>query len=218
MTLKRALIGLLVAAVLLAGGVFTYSRYFAPPEDTTNAEFAATTAVPVDRIAIANAAGSVSAEGRIVPLRHATLAFAGSGVVAEIVAAPGEAVAAGQPILRLDAADQQAAQRAAEAAQARALAARDAAEVGVEAAQLGITAAGLGVRAAEAELALASAAPRPEEIALAESNVALAEARITGATAAQAQLLEGAGAARIRAAEDDQRAAEPAAIPPRLRI
>lgn len=222
MTLKRALIGLLVIAVLLAGGLFTYNRFFATgEEDTRAAETTAgesTAAPPVDQIAVDVPAGSVSAEGTILPLRNAALAFTAPGVVAEIAAPAGTIVAAGDPLLRLDAADQEAALRRAEADLALARADRDAAAAGVEAARLGIAAAELGVRAAQAELALASAAPRPEEIALGESAVALAQARVAAASAAQAQALEGAGAARIQAAEADLRAAEAAAIPARLQL
>lgn len=218
MTLKRALIGLLVIAVLLAGGVFTYNRFFAAGEESESAAPATGTAPSVDQIAVPISAGSVSAEGTIIPLRHAAVAFTAPGVVAEILAPAGTEVAAGQPILRLDAADQEAALRRAEADLALARADRDAATAGVEAARLGITAAELGVRAAEADLALASAAPRPEEITLGESGLALAEARIAAASAAQAQVLEGVGPARVRAAEADLRAAEAAAVPARLRV
>lgn len=213
MTLKRALIGLLVIALLLAGGVFIYNRFFAAGE-----EAAPTPAAAVDSLAVAIDAGRVAAEGRVVPLRHAAVALAGSGVVAEIVAPAGTAVEAGQPILRLDAADQEAALRAAEAELALAQADRDAAQAGVEAARLGERSAELGLRAAAADLALATATPRPEEIALGESGLALAQARLAAATAAQARVLEGVGAARVRAAEADLRAAEAAAVPARLRL
>ena len=217
MTLKRALIGLLVIAVLLAGAVFAYNRFFALPQDEPAAT--ATTATPgSDRIAAPASTGRVSAEGHLVPLRHAAVAFTVGGVVEEILAPAGTAVTAGQPILRLDAADQRAALRGAEAALALARAERDAAAARLEAAALGITAAELGVRAAESELALASAAPRPEDIALGESAVALAGAQVAAATAAQAQLLEGAGAARVQAAEADLRAAEAAVVPARLHL
>lgn len=215
MTLKRALIGLLVIAILLAGGVFTYSRFFAAGDAPPAAE---ATPAAVDDIAVRLPAGSVSAEGTILPLRHAAVAFTGAGVVAEIVAPAGTDVAAGQPILRLDTADQTAALQRAEAGLAMARADREAAVAGVEAARLGIAAAELGVRAAQADLALASAAPRPEEIAIGESGLALAEARLSSAAAAQAQALEGAGAARLAAAEAGLRAAEAAAIPARLQL
>jgi len=216
MTLKRALIGLLITAILLAGGVFTYNRFFAADSAPTPTDVPP--AAGVDAIAVAIPAGSVSAEGTVLPLRHAAVAFTGAGIVAEIVAPAGTDVAAGQPILRLDVADQTAALRRAEADLALARADRDAAAAGVEAARLGITAAELGGRAATAELALASAAPRPEEIALGESGVALAQARLSSAAAAQAQALEGAGAARVAAAEADLRAAEAAAVPARLTL
>ncbi len=215
MTLKRALIGLLVIAILLAGGVFTYSRFFAAGDAPSAAE---ANPAAVDDIAVRLPAGSVSAEGTILPLRHAAVAFTGAGVVAEIVAPAGTDVVAGQPILRLDTADQTAALQRAEAGLAMARADREAAVAGVEAARLGIAAAELGVRAAQADLALASAAPRPEEIALGESGVALAEARLSSAAAAQTQVREGAGAARVAAAEAGLRAAEAAAIPARLQL
>ena len=215
MTLKRALIGLLVIAILLAGGVFTYSRFFAAGDAPSAAE---ANPAAVDDIAVRLPAGSVSAEGTILPLRHAAVAFTGAGVVAEIVAPAGTDVVAGQPILRLDTADQTAALQRAEAGLAMARADREAAVAGVEAARLGIAAAELGVRAAQADLALASAAPRPEEIAIGESGVALAEARLSSAAAAQAQVREGAGAARVAAAEAGLRAAEAAAIPARLQL
>ena len=214
MTLKRALIGLLVIAVLLAGGVFIYNRFFAAGDE-------AATATPVaagDNLAVAIDADRVAAEGRVVPLRHAAVALAGSGVVAEIVAPAGTAVEAGQPILRLDAADQEAALRAAAADLALAQAEGDAAQAGVEAARLAERSAELGRRTAAADLSLASAAPRPEEIALGESGLTLAQARLAAATAAQARVLEGAGAARVRAGEADLRAAEAAAVPARLRL
>jgi len=216
MTVKRALIGLVIIAVLLAGGVFVYYAYFAGQEEA--ADPTVVERPPVEAIAVAIDADQVSAEGRVVPLRHAAVALAGSGVVAEVLVEEGAAVTAGQPILRLDAADEEAALRGAEAGLAGAAAARDAAAAQVDAARIAVEAAELGLRAAELELALASAQPRPEEVALGESGVALAEARLAAATAAQAQALEGAGAARIRAAEAELRAAEAAAVPPRLQL
>ena len=75
MTLKRAFIGLLVIAVLLAGGLFTYNTFFAVGDDatgdvagrTTDAGGETTPAAGVDTIAVPISAGSVSAEGTIVP-------------------------------------------------------------------------------------------------------------------------------------------------------
>ncbi len=216
MTLRRALLALVVIAVLLAGGVYTYVNYFAVDE-TAAPEGQATAAATVAAERVA-ALGGVPAEGRILPLRQATLAFTASGAIAEIVAAEGSPVAAGDPILRLDDAEQQAALRGATAGLARANANRDAAAAAVDAARTAVAEAELGVRVAAAELALAAAAPRPEEIALAESGLALAEARLAAAAAAQAQVLEGGGTAAVRAAEAELAAAEAAALPARLRL
>jgi HlyD family secretion protein len=49
----------------------------------------------------------VSAEGQIVPLRRANLTFRASGRVAEILVANGDRVEAGQPLIRLDAREQE---------------------------------------------------------------------------------------------------------------
>ena len=220
MTWQRGLIGALVIALLVAGGVFAYRQFFAPPPAEEAAPVVeGTPAVrDVDTIAVQTGAGSVSAEGQVVPLRNAALAFTTPGVVAEVLAAEGGEVEVGQAILRLDAADQELALKQAEAALAQAEANRGAAQAGLRAAETGIEAAELGLQAAETDLALATADPRPEEIALQESSVALAEARIGQAAAAQGLVLEGPTASRIRAAEAELRAAEARALAPRLRL
>lgn len=215
MTLKRGLIGALVIVLLLAGGVLVYWQFFgqAAPDAT---EMAATP-LPAEPV-IVSGEGAISAEGQIVPLRHAALAFNTPGVVVEIVAAEGERVAAGQPMVRLDDADQQLAYQRAQAGLGQAQANLAAATAGQDAAQTGIEVATLGVATAEVELALVQAEPRPEEIALSEATVALAEARVALAAAAQAGVLEGAAGSRVRAAEAELRAAEARAIAPRLRL
>ena len=215
MTLKRGLIGALVIVLLLAGGVLVYWQFFrqAAPDATETAA----TPLPAEPV-IVSGEGAISAEGQIVPLRHAALAFSASGVVTEIAATEGEHVTAGQPIVRLDDTDQQLAYQRAQAALARAQANLAASTAGQDAAQTGVEATTLGVATAEVELALAQAEPRPEEIALSEANVALAEARVAQAAAAQAAVLEGAADSRVRAAEAELRAAEARAIAPRLRL
>ena len=214
MTWKRGLLGALVAVALLAGGVLVYRQFFGP---AATPEAAATPAPPSEAIAVPND-GAVSAEGQIVPARQADLVFSVSGVVAEYFVAEGESVAAGDRILRLDDTEQQLAVERAQAAQTQAIANRTAAGSSLEAARTNLEAVALDVTAAEVELALARAEPRPEEIALSEAQVALAEARLAQATAAQALVLEGVPASRVRAAEAELRAAEARAIPPRLRL
>ncbi len=223
MTWNRALIGLLVVVVLLAGGLFTYSRFFAPQNDSTSADAVASSNTTPSSTLLPSTpsplpTGAVTAEGRLLPLRHATLAFSGGGLLAEAPAAEGAAVRAGDPLLRLDDADQQAALLAAQAGVALAPAERDTAAATVADAVVAAGMAELDVQAAAARLALASAAPRAQEIALAEASLALADAQLAAAAAAQSLLLEGAGDAATRAAEAELRAAEATAVPARLRL
>lgn len=220
MNFKRLLIGVLVAVLLIAGGIFTYLQFFAPPDDAPQAESETTPEVVgrVNSLAVDTGADSVSAEGQIVPLRHAVLSFNGGGVVTEIVAGEGTVVTAGQPIVRLDSADQDLALTQAQSQLNQAEANLAAAQAALRAAEVGVEAAEIGVQAADIELALVSAEPTAEEIALRESNVALANARINQASAAQQLVLEGVADSQIRAAEADLRAAEAQVIPAQLRL
>lgn len=218
MNWRRALIAVIIVAVVVAAGVFAYRQFFVEdaPENAVTA--AAVSASRADTIAIAAPTGTVSAEGQVIPARHAQLALAGTGQIAHILVPEGEAVAEGQPILRLDAADQEIALAQAQAALAQAQANAAAAQAGIEAAGLGVEAAELGVESAAAQLALLTADPRDVDIALQEASVALAEARIAQAAAAQGLVLEGVPDSSIRAAEAELRAAEAAAIPARLQL
>jgi len=217
MTWKRGLFGLAIIALLLLGGFFAYRQFFAA-KPAQNAAGGTPAAPNVDTITVRTNAASVSAEGQIVPLRHATLAFRAPDIVSEVLVKDGDVVTQGQALARLDAADQQLALQRAQATLAQAEANLTAARAGLHAAETGIEAADLGVQAAKVELALTTAEPRPEEIAIRESNVALAQARIAQATAAQALVLEGAGESAVRAAEAEVRAAEARAVAPRLRL
>lgn len=219
MNWKRVLIGVLVALVLVIGGIFTYRMFFAQPADESGTEGVVATvaagaaAEAVDRITVATAAGSVSAEGQVVPLRQARLAALGGGQVAEILAQEGATVAEGDPILRLDTADQELALTQAQAGLAQAQANLSTAEAGLKAAQTAVQAAEVGVESANVQLALVTAEPRPEEVAVQESSLAVAQARIGQASAAQGVVLEGSSAAQVQAAQADLAAAEAGAVP-----
>lgn len=219
MNWKRVLIGVVVAVALIVGGVFTYRTFFAQPADESGTEGVVATvaagaaAEAVDRITVSTSAGAVSAEGQVVPLRQARLAPLGGGQVAEIVVPEGATVAKGDPILRLDAADQELALTQAQAALAQAQANLSTAETGLTAAQTTVQAAEVGVEAADVQLALVTAEPRPEELAVQQSSLAVAQARIGQATAAQGVVLEGSSAAQIQAAQADLAAAEAGAVP-----
>lgn len=223
MNWKRLLLGVGIAALLIVGGIFTYLQFFAPPDEAalvvaTPAAGGATEGERVDTIAVNVGAGSISAEGQIVPLRDARLSFAGAGQVAEILAPEGSTVATGDPILRLDTLDQENAVAQAQAALQQAQANLAAAQAGVEAADIGVRAAGVAVQAADAQLALVTADPRPEEIALQQASIDAATARVNQAGAAQNAVLEGPLDSQIASAQAELEAAQAQAVPVRERL
>ena len=124
---------------------------------------------------------SVLAEGVVVPVESSNLAFQTAGVVAEVLVEEGDAVAAGDVLIRLDTVDLQIQRDQAEARLASAQSGLVAAQANLESAQSGIGTAELSVQSAEAQLALIQAGPRPEEIEAAEKALAAAEAGVTQA-------------------------------------
>jgi multidrug resistance efflux pump len=195
MNLKRITLSILVIVILVAAGYWVYRQYLAPqPAEET-------TAVDVDTIAVETGVDVVSAEGQIVPLRQAELSFLAGGRVAELLAAEGDSVEAGQPLLRLEAAELEAALAQAEAAVTQAEAALQVADIRIQTAEVGVQVAEIGVDAAEAQLALVTADPLPEQIAALESNIAAAEAAIAQAAANRDVALTGATSAQIQAAQ-----------------
>ena len=118
----------------------------------------------------------VVAEGIVVPVQHATLSMAASGIVAEILVEEGGAVQAGDVILRLRNAHQQAVVGEAEAALASARAQYDALAAGPRAQENAAAQASLD--AARAGLARLEEGARPEEIAAAEAALAAARASL----------------------------------------
>jgi multidrug resistance efflux pump len=140
-----------------------------------------TPAVDFNTLTVDTGVDVVSAEGRIVPLRRATLTFQTGGRVAEILVANGERVAAGQPLIRLDAREQELQVEEAETAVTQAEAGVEATEKRLAAAEAAVQSAVLGVTAAEAQLALVQADPLPEEVAAAAARVAAAQAGVAQA-------------------------------------
>lgn len=211
--MKPFIIGLIII-LGLAGGYFLYRQM--QPTTNTGAGTAVSptrTAGPANANSQANNAGKVSAEGQLAPLRHANLSFATTGEVVEIMAPEGSLVQTGDPILRLDSADQEIALQQAEAALAQAQAGLAAAQAGREAAAASVAAAEVNIRAAEAALALAQAPPTAGQIAVSEAAVALAQAQISAAAGSQALTLEGATAGERLLAEAQILAAQAAQKP-----
>ena len=109
--MKKALVGILVVAVLVAGGSFLLGCMppGAPDQSAATAE-----EVPVVRDS-----GDVVADAVVVPVLDAQLSLPTGGIVDEVLVAEGDQVGAGQMLLRLDSVRQEAAVAQAEAQVAR---------------------------------------------------------------------------------------------------
>jgi len=114
----------------------------------------------------------VSPTGEVAPAVWAAVSAQAGGTVLEVLVEPGDEVAAGDPLARLDFIDAQLAMQQAEAA----------------------------LEAAQAQLALIKAGPRAEEIAVAEAQVTAAQALVSQSDAQRDQLRSGALEAEIAAA------------------
>jgi HlyD family secretion protein len=119
---------------------------------------------------------AVVAEGVVAPVEYATLSMAASGIVAEILIEEGATVDAGQPILRLQSAHQQAAVAEAEAALVNAEARFDALDAGPRAQEIASAQASLD--AAQARLARLEEGARPEEVTAAAASLKAAQATL----------------------------------------
>lgn len=167
--MKRNIIIVGITAVLLFTGFFLSQQTSAAnevPAGVTNS------------VAGQTSASVVSAEGNIEPVRSAELAFELGGQVAEILSADGQAVKAGEAMMRLESADLQLQVQEAEAALAQAQAAFTTAQAQLPVVQAGVIQAELGVAAAEAQLVLLLAPPLPAEVAAAEAGVTAAQAGV----------------------------------------
>jgi len=174
MSRTRILIGLIIVAVLAGLGYVGYQKYLAPtqgaPTPTSNASLSTTPEAP----------SVVSAEGKIVPARDATLAFRMAGRVEKISVKEGEAVKEGHVLIQLESADVRA---------------------GVAQAQAAVAQAEAAVALAQAQLDQITAGPRPEEIAAAEAQAKAASNAVGQAVAQRDQVAKGATDDAIAAAE-----------------
>ncbi|MFL7839957.1 MAG: HlyD family secretion protein [Candidatus Promineifilaceae bacterium] len=125
--------------------------------------------------------GTVTADGKIQPLRSANLSFLLGGNIAEIMVEPGADVMEGDPLVRLDSTILENALKQAQAGQVSAEAAVQAAETQLAVAQSGIAGAEAARKQAVAQLELVKAGATQDEIAAAEKNLAAAEAGIVTA-------------------------------------
>ena len=139
MNRRNIIIGVLVLAILAAGYYGLSGRLRGGNKATPTP---ASSAGLSDNI--------VTASGTVVPAKQARLGFRLGGRVKQVLVKAGDTVQAGDPLLRLEASELEAA-----VAQAKA-----------------------GVVAAQAQLALAKSGARPQEIAAAEAGLAAARAQL----------------------------------------
>ena len=174
--MKRLLI---ILIILVAVGVGVYFLVLQPrAAEQEAAEQEAAAAADVNTLAISTGLDVVSAEGQIVPLRHANLVFQAGGEIVEILVTEGQTVQEGDVLARLDMTDIETAVQQAEAALAQTQANLTTAQAGLEAAQVGLMVAELGVETAQANLELVQSPPLTQEVALSELSIAAAEAGI----------------------------------------
>ncbi|MEZ4861842.1 MAG: HlyD family efflux transporter periplasmic adaptor subunit [Caldilineaceae bacterium] len=187
------IVGLLV---LVGGGFFAFQSGTLPGASQSATAIAEQTTAATEPLMTANLAttANIVADARLVPVRRTDLSLPVGGIVAEVLVAEGDHVDAGQPLVRLDANQQQVAVARAQA----------------------------DLQGAQARLAELTAAPRPQEVASAQAalraaqarydqlaeaslpgDVAAAEAALSGSQASLAKVLEGASDQQLIAARAD---------------
>jgi HlyD family secretion protein len=164
MNRSRLLIGAIAVLILAALGYAGYRSYLAPGPATPG--FTPSSSGP-------ETPTIVSAEGKIIPLQNATLAFRMAGRIQKVVVKEGDTVQAGAALIQLEADDLQAAVDQAEAA----------------------------VALAKAQLDQVKAGARPEEIAAAEAAYKAAQSGVGQAVAQRNQITNPATADTVAAAE-----------------
>lgn len=200
--MKRWLLIVIILIVVLGGG-----GYYAMQTGLLTQPTAETTpAAPAEQAESSAPAPqeggltpSIVADARLVPVQRADLSLATGGIVAEVLVQEGEAVTAGQLLMRLNTNQQQVAVSRAQAdlqsAQAR---------------LLELTAPPRPEEVAQAEAALNAAQARYERLAQAAlpGEIAAAEAGLNASQASLAKVMEGASEQQLIAARADLANAE----------
>jgi len=194
--MKRWLLIVIIVLVLLGGGGYYAMQNGLLTRPT--AETTAATEPQVDSNASAQqavgAAPSIVADARLVPVQRADLSLPTGGIIAEVLVQEGEAVTAGQLLMRLNTNQQQVAVSRAQAdlqsAQAR---------------LLELTAPPRPEEVAQAEAALSAAQARYERLAQAAlpGEIAAAEAGLNVSQASLAKVMEGASEQQLIATRAD---------------
>lgn len=205
---RRILIALIAGFALIWVGIIAY-RLLGSAPTTTDAETPVTTAsVPTEP---APTALAIAAEGELRPLRSAELSFSLGGTVAEVLVAEGASVTAGQPLVRLVAADLSAGVAQARAGIEQAQAGLRAAELSLSMARARAEVSATQIRAAQAGLSVSAAQVSSAEANLravtTEAPVVIAQAEATLSEAQARQLQAQAAVEQARAADTEALAA-----------
>jgi HlyD family secretion protein len=174
--MRRALIVLVILAVLAVAGVWAYQNYFAQ----TNQPLEEQEEAVVERGSLV---ATVNATGTILPERQTTLSFNSPGRVAEVLVVEGEAVSAGQVLARLETRDLEFAETQAELAVHQAELSLTSAQVQLlrvqrDPAEYDIAAAEAAVESARATYRRLVAGPSEEEIQVARASLDQAKASL----------------------------------------
>jgi HlyD family secretion protein len=168
---KKIVIGVVVAAVVLACGVWVYITYLASQPEPEISEEAEEDVTQV-----------VAATGIVVPTRWATLSFGMGGVVDEILVEEGSQVEEGQVLVQLDSSDLEDAVAQADAALATAGATLSQVKAPPRSEELAAAQADLA--AAQAQLAKLRSGASEEEVTAARGAMQIAALALQQAQAA----------------------------------
>lgn len=172
--LRKGLLPLLLLT-LVGGGLFAGTwLYGAVRQETTDSASATAAVAEAETETVTAAVDQVIARAIVKPVRYAQLGFSIGGRVKERLVQQGEAVTAGQPLVRLDDTHQ----------------------------LVAIAQAQAGLQQAEAELAGLRAGVRPEEVAAAQAVVDEAQARLQSLRDETTQMSEEAAAQAVLAAAE----------------
>ena len=179
--MRRTLVALIIVSTLVVAGLWAYQNFFTQAEEPV-AEREEVTVEEGTLLAVVNATGMV------LPERQTTLAFAGAGRVAEVLAAEGQFVQAGQVLARLETTDLAFAIEQAELALATAQ--TQYLRLQSPPSEYDIATAEAALESARASYNKLLAGPSEEEIKVARTNLEQAEASRKQAQAAYDQVAD----------------------------
>jgi len=168
---RKIVIGVVVAVVILAGGAWVYKHYLAPQPEPEVPEESEEQVTQV-----------VAATGVVVPTQWATLSLGMGGVVDEVLVEEGVEVEEGQLLVQLDNTDLALAADQAEAALATAQATLSQVKAGPRPEELAVARAGLA--AAQARVAKLQSGAAEEEVTAAKGAMQTAALALQQAQAA----------------------------------